>query len=290
MPGTNSTMPLFRSSCSAVLTAGRALALLALLPLALRGQDAGALAEPKVTWEIGEGRGSYCVHLLIAPRAAADLALKGQRPVAARDYAPLLPALQRVISDEPEYADWVPSQVCLSFTNGVTIGRRLYDRADGGKKQLAIFWWGLAAAGDRLGSGPGLSQIVLATNNSGLKRQMELAFIRMERLEINRDSVAESADELFRLRLDRTDLFFSGHPRRDSTLTLGPVQQRWAVRGDADRVWQVEFSAFPTTISLLPGSFRFQGKGKLADALAASPIRFVGTMAEGGTSWVKFVE
>lgn len=273
-----------------MITPGRALTLLFLLPLALRGQDTGALAEPKVTWEIGEGRGSYCVHLLIAPREAADLALKGQRPVAARDYALLLPALRRVISDEPEYADWVPSQVCLWFTRGVTIGKRLYDRADGGKKQLAIFWWGLAATGDRLGAGPGLSQIVLATNNSGLKRQMELAFIQMERIEINRDSVAESDDELYRLRLDRTDVFFSGHPRPDSTLTVGPVQHRWAVRGDANRVWQVEFSAYPTTISLLPGAFRFQGRGKLAEALAASPIRLVGTMLEGGTGWMKFGE
>jgi hypothetical protein len=273
-----------------MITPGRVLTLLFLLPLALQGQDAGALAEPRITWEIGEGRGSYCVHLLIAPREAADLALKGQRPVAARDYAQLLPALRRVITDEPEYAEWVPSQVCLWFTSGVTIGRRLYARADGGKKPLAIFWWGLAATGDRLGSGPGLSQIVLATNNSGLKRQMELAFIRMERLEINRDSVSESEDELFRLRLDRTDLFFSGHPRPDSTLTVGPVLHRWAVLGDANRIWQVEFGAYPTSISLLPGSLRFQGKGELAEALAASPIRFVGTMVEGGTGWMKFVE
>lgn len=283
-------MPLFCRRWTAVATIARALPVLVLLPLSLQAQDTGALAEPKVTWEIGEGQGNWCVHLLLDPRAAADLAIRGQRPVAARDYPLLHPALRRVLTDEPQYAEWVPSQVCLWFTKGVSIGKRDYERADGGKKPLAIFWWGLVATGDRLGSGPGLSQIVLATNNSGLKRQMELSFIQMERIEINREPVPESDDEQYRLRLDRTDLIFSGHPRPDSTLSLGPVGHHWAVRGDGNRVWQVEFSAYPTRMSALPGALRFQGKGKLAEALSASPIRLVGTFLEGGTAWMKFVE
>ncbi len=283
-------MPKLRRRRAPLITLSWTLSVLVLLPLALRAQASTALAEAKVTWEIGEGQGSWCVHLLVEPRAASDLAIRGQRTVAARDYAPLHPALRRVITDEPQYAEWVPSQVCLWFTKGVSIGKRDYDRADGGKKPLAIFWWGLAATGDRLGAEPGLSQIVLATNNSGLKRQMELAFIQMERIEINREPVPESDDEQFRLRLDRTDLFFSGHPRPDSTMTVGPVVHHWAVRGDGNRVWQVEFSAYPTRVSALPGALRFQGKGKLAEALAASPIRMVGTMLEGGTAWMKFIE
>src|SRR5690606_19390711 len=126
-------MPLFRRRWTSLATIARGLSVLVLLPPALRAQDATALAEPKVTWEIGEGQGNWCVHLLIEPRAAADLAIRGQRPVAARDYPLLHPALRRVITDEAQYAEWVPSQVCLWFTKGVSIGKRDYDRADGGK-------------------------------------------------------------------------------------------------------------------------------------------------------------
>ena len=201
-----------------------------------------------------------------------------------------LPApLRRVIADEPQYAGWVPSQACVWFTEGLSANRRRYDRGDGGKP-LALFWWGLAATGDRLGGKPGLSHVVLATNSSGLKRQMELAFVEMERIDIDRDSVKESEDEETRFRLDRTIVAFAGHPRPDSSLVVGPMSYRAVVRGESNRLWLVDFAAAPASIAALSGSLRIQGKGALARTLTGSPIRLIGTVVRGGSAGFRFIE
>ncbi len=256
-------------------------------PLELTAQDGAPEPEAKVAWELGPGEGGFCIHFLVAPREAAGLLLKGQQPLSAADVPDLPAPLRRVVADEPQYAGWVPSQACVWFTEALTANRRRYDRGDGGKP-LALFWWGLAATSDLLGGKPGLSQVVLATNSSGLKRQMELVFIEMERINIDRDSVRESEDEEIRFRLDRTVVAFAGHPRPDSTLVPAAVEYRSVVKGDGNRLWTVEFNAAPTGITALAGSLRIQGKGALADALTASPIRLIGNSSTGGWAGFRF--
>ncbi|MBK6421412.1 MAG: hypothetical protein IPJ95_13780 [Gemmatimonadetes bacterium] len=275
------------------LCAGSAAVLLAALLAgpALAAQSGGTLPprEPKVAWDLGPTRGGWCVYFLMAPKAAGELLLRGARAVPAREDPALQPALRRVITDEPTYADWIPAQICTWYTEGVSVNRRAYDRGDGGK-QLALFWWGISATGERLGARPGLSQVVLGTNSSGLKRQMQLEFVEMERLEINRLPVKESEDEEFSLRLGRTTVAFAGHPSPDSSLAVAPVSYQSVVKGEDNRIWLVAFQATPTGIAGLSGSLRIQGKGDLAKSLTESPIRLVGHLVTGGTGRVDFVE
>ncbi len=256
----------------------------------LLAQSGGATPrEPKVTWELGAARGGWCVHFLVSPKAAGELLVRGARAVPAREDPGLPPAVRRVIADEPTYADWIPSQVCTWYADGVLANHRGHERGDGGK-ELALFWWGLTASSERTGATPGLSLVVLGTNSSGLKRQMELEFVAMERLEINRAPVKESEDEEFSFKLDRTTVAFAGHPRPDSTLSATPVTYRSIVKGDDNRTWLVAFQAQPTTIAGLSGSLRIQGKGELARALTESPIRLVGNIVTGGAGRVDFIE
>ena len=256
----------------------------------LAAQSGGAAArDPKVAWELGTARGGWCLHFLVSPKVASDLLLRGAHAVAARDDPGLPPALRRVITDEPTFADWIPSQVCTWYVEGVTANHRGYERGDGGK-QLALFWWGISASGERTGASPGLSLVVLGTNSSGLKRQMQLEFVEMERLEVNRVPVKESEDEEFSFRLDRTTVAFAGHPRPDSTLSVAPVTYQAVVKGEDNRIWRVAFQAQPTVITGLSVSLRVQGKGELARALTESPIRLIGNLVTGGTGRVEFVE
>lgn len=266
------------------------LVLLLLAGPPLLAQSGGAAArEPKVAWELGAARGGWCVHFLISPKAAGDLLLRGARAVPAREDPGLPAAVRRVISDEPTYADWIPSQVCTWYTDGISANHRGYERGDGGK-QLALFWWGLTASGERTGNRPGLSLVVLGTNSSGLKRQMQLEFVEMERLEINRVPVKESEDEEFSFKLDRTTVAFAGHPRPDSTLAVAPVAYQSMVKGEDNRLWLVAFQARPTEIAGLSGSLRIQGKGELARSLTESPIRLIGNIVTGGAGRVEFTE
>ncbi len=265
---------------------------LALAVLAGAALDAAPLSaqtpsETRVTWELGTGRGGWCLYFLMAPREAADRLQKGLRVVPASDWPDLVAPLRRVITDQPEYGSWIPAESCLWFSSGVTSNRRPHETGDRGR-DFALYWWGIAATGEASGGKPALSQVVLATNSSGLKRQMELEFVQMERIEIRRDSVTESEDEEISYKLDRTVISFVGHPRPDSTLVPVPVVRSAIVKGDNNRLWREEFRTTPTELAGLSGSLRIQGKGPLAKALTASPIRMIGTVSIGGTGEVRF--
>lgn len=257
----------------------------AALPVApLAAQTA---TEPKVVWDLGTGRGGWCVYFLMSPKEASGRLLKGLRVIPASDWRDLVAPLRRVITDQPEYASWIPSEACLWFADGITANRRPYETGDGGRA-LSLFWWGIAATGEASGGKPVLSQVTLATNSSGLKRQMELEFIQMDRIEIRRDSVHETGDEEMSYKLDRTIISFAGHPRPDSSLVAAPVAHDALVKGDNNRIWLEQFRATPTELAGLSGSLRIQGKGALAKALTESPIRMIGSVSLGGTGQVRF--
>ena len=246
--------------------------------------------EVKSRWEVGAVSEEWCVHFLVEPTEAQDGLARGYRTLAAREVSDLPAPLLRVLADEPQYADWVPSQLCVAFPEEVTAEKRVYSRGDGGKP-LALLWWGVAAAGD--GSDPtarGLFLRLFATTTSGLKRQMELDRIPMDRITVERGPVKDSDDQRVRMRLDNAEIVFDGHPRQDSTLTPQPVHQLAALAGNLRHVWIVTTNLQATSAASLSGALRIQGKGDIARILNRSPIRLLGARISGAGGEVLFHE
>lgn len=240
-------------------------------------------AEVKVRWSLGTSSGAWCVHFLVSPADAEQHLPRGYRPIPAAETVGIPPAVARAASDEPEYAGWVPARACVVFLASVGIGDRQYGRGDGGK-ELALFWWGVSAAGDHLPRETGgLALRQLATNSSGLKRQMELELVRMERIDIDKAPIKESEDERTRVRFNDSELAFDGHPRPDSTLKPSLIHELGAMSGDGNKVWVFDVSMQPTTIAGLSGALRFQGRDDLTKLLSRSPIRLLGSLTSGGS-------
>ena len=86
-----------------------------------------------ISWGSVGTRAGWCVEFLMEPKAAAEDLTRGYRVSAARESRTLLPAIARLISEEPTYADWVPSQLCLYLADGITLQNRRYDRGDAGQ-------------------------------------------------------------------------------------------------------------------------------------------------------------
>jgi hypothetical protein len=247
-------------------------------------------AEVKNRWEVGAVSSAWCVHFLVDPLEAQDDLPRGYRTMAAREVVGLPGPFQRILADEPQYADWIPGQLCVAFPDVVTVEKRQYSRGDGGKP-LGLLWWGIAAAGD--GMKPevgGLSLRVLATNSSGLKRHMELSRIPLARITIERAPIKDSEDERIRIKLDKVEIVFDGHPREDSTLIVQSVHQLGALSGGLRHIWVVETSLHASSVASLSGALRIQGKGAVGKVLKSSPVRLLGTTISGGGGEVLFLE
>ena len=67
-----------------------------------------------------------------------------------------------------------------------------------------------------------------------------------------------------------------------------PIQESWSVSGLRGQMWNARLIRTPSWSRPLVGSLTVEGKGDLAKALKASPIRFVGPLYIGGGGELHF--
>lgn len=256
---------------------------LAAAPLA--AQDASS---SDIVWDVGPTGAGWCVHFLMEPKDAVEDMPKGHQPVLAR-YATGLPgAMQRLIGSEPEYADWVPATLCTYTVESLTANRRRFDKGDGGQP-LAFLYWGIAASSEGTSSdSAGMTYRIFATNSSGLQRVMEVNAFPMQRVPILVKPLPGGEDQQYQLRLEGATIFFDGHPRQDSTLSVAPVRQSGSYRASTVSVWRIDVNVDPAQIAAMSGALRIQGKRGLAETLNRSPIRLLGPIVSGGSGQVLF--
>lgn len=250
----------------------------------LRAQS-GPKTDAQLIWKLEETSSGWCLQFLIDPtKAGEDLPDKAM-PVSAMDARELHPAISRLISDEPQYARWVPSVVCSYFFGAVTVDGH---RVEKGKKSMpAIAWWGVLARSPS-DTAPVFALRFLATNNYRVQKPTEAAKVNMEALDLTIEQVPETGDDRYTLKYGKTLVIFDGHAAPDTTLRSGAVSQIWWAEGDASTVWRAWADLRPSATHGLVGALRVQGKGDLADLLKASPIRLVGPIHSGGDGEVNF--
>jgi hypothetical protein len=92
----------------------------------------------------------------------------------------------------------------------------------------------------------------------------------------------------YRQTIGKTQLVWSGRTAGDSTRFGRPIVETWRLSGVRGVTWSVQLSLSPAWARGLVGSLRVEGKGDLAKALKASPIRFVGPFYRGGGGELRF--
>jgi hypothetical protein len=252
---------------------------------ALLAQTAPEQKESQV-WGLQGLRAGYCVRFLMDPRAASEQLRSGYRLLRADQDSTLHSALRHSIEAQPEHSSWVPSRVCFYFTDAVQLGqRRLTEK---GNRYQMLAAWTVAATDQKAGARRDIAVDLYASRRS-LLRGAEASGVRVRDAHsvVDDDAGADSMN-VYSVRLERTLLVWHGRTSGDSTRVSQPIQESWVAPGTRGRVWSVRFSMTPTWAQSLVGSLTVEGKGDLAKALKASPIRFVGPIYWQGNGELRF--
>ncbi len=94
-------------------------------------------------WQLEGLKRCFCVDFLMEPEPADKRLPKGYRPVPAHRFTSLHPALERLVEDEPDYRDWIPSAICAFGSSAIVMdGRRIGGRDPGSREMIGM--WGIA--------------------------------------------------------------------------------------------------------------------------------------------------
>jgi hypothetical protein len=262
-----------------------------LLILAAQAVPARAQKDPSpdAAWSLEGLRNGWCLQFLIDPKGANIDLPRGARPLPASQTPNLHPAVQRLISDEPQYAAWIPSVVCAYFFEAVVIGK---DRisSNNPKNAPALLWWGVWSSSNIGTDTAGMYALrCLGSNQGKIEGLSEVGQSRvsMEDVDLLVSKVPDSQDDRYVLGYEKTIITFDGHPSGDS-LGGSELHQVWLADGTNSKVFRASIALRPAATHGLAGALRIQGKGELANALLASPIRLVGPVQSGGDGDIQF--
>jgi hypothetical protein len=250
----------------------------------LTAQTAPGQKESQV-WALQGLRAAYCVRFLIDPRAASKQLKRGYRLLRADRDTTLHTALRHSIAAQPEFSSWVPSRVCFYFTDAVQLGQRKLTEKNNRYQMLAV--WTVAATEPNTGARRDMAADLYASR-SNLLRGATAAGVRLHDAHSVVDDRADTTTNIYSVKLERTLLVWQGRTSGDSSRVSQPIQESWVAPDIRGGTWSVQFSVTPAWSQPLVGSLTVEGKGDLAKALKASPIRFVGPIYWKGDGELRF--
>ncbi len=257
-----------------------------------RGQDTNGKEKGVKAWRLDELRNAFCIQFLVEPGAASKTLPKGTRPMAASQMQELHPALRSVVESQPEFASWVPSNLCLFYFGLVEVdGDRVRDKNP--SKSPMLGFWTVAAADSLSGARQDLALEVI-TNSGRLESSANTAGldIRMVRSSFgpvppNEEGQPSSADR-YQIRVRKTQIIWDGRTGSDSTPPKEPLARTWRAEGRRGGWVNGQLAITAGWTRAMIGSLKVEGKDDLAKFLKASPIRFVGPAYQGGTGSLRF--
>lgn len=251
-------------------------------------------AEPNAgVWNVGGVRKAFCVRFLLDPASPALRGLpESYHPVPASQVHDLHVSLRGVVQDQPEFASWSPSRVCVLAVDSVST--RDFSYADKNGKHPQLFGlWTVTAAG--AAGAPGEVALSLFSNSGRLVRSARLAGQTVDDARLTMGKVpavdeegVPSKDDRFQIKIGKTTLTWDGRPARDSAAMKEAVDIAWAVSGNNGKTKVGKMQLQPPFSRPMVGSLKVDGKGDVAKALRASPTRFAGPVYLGGGGTVTF--
>jgi hypothetical protein len=198
------------------------------------------------------------------------------------------------VQNQPEYASWVPSRLCLYYFDGIDAGATRVHSKDSRKAPLLAAW---TAPAVEVGSGArrevalqfvsGSGRLSNAAQRAGVNLLEARSVIGMVPY-VSEEGVP-SSDSRYQLKIGNTLITWDGRPVGDSTKVDKPLDADWLARGRRSETsrradwWHARLHVAPAWSRGMAGSLRVEGKDDFAKALKASPIRFVGPLySQGG--------
>ena len=252
----------------------------------LMAQAPGKQVKEERVWNLQGLRAGYCVRFLVDPKDAAGELQDGFLLLRADQDTTLHSALRQVIHDQPEYASWTPSNLCVYYTDAVTLGgTRIAEKNARIAQMLGV--WTMATVEQRSGTRRDLVLDSYASRDR-LRTAASTNLVQLHEAEVGFRAPTDTSGTEYRQKIGKTELIWTGRAAGDSTRVEHPSVEKWQMAGSRGVIWSVDFSFTPTWARALAGSFRVEGKGNLANRLRESPIRFVGPFYHGGGALVHF--
>lgn len=246
---------------------------------------AAQLPSEGLTWSLYGLKAGSCIHFLAPSAAVQDAAPAGFLAARADSTPGIHPALAREIASETQYASWTPSRLCwFAFDSVAVQGRMARNKIDarrGEQKPVAIGYWAAAVrAKGALGEPPVWAALAIFSNAGLLAQSLVPARYDVSSADFLISGIDGSTDTRYEVTFDKNLVGWDGHlgdptpsERQADTLSVGQSYVR------------LQLSAELGDSGYAPaGNLRLSGKGKLAQAMAASPIRMLGPItSQGGT-------
>jgi hypothetical protein len=216
---------------------------------------------------------------------------KGARPLRADAVPDLHPALRSVLTEQADFAGWSPSTICMYYPQTVQAGpvRVSERRAD---KAPMIGIWAIAAA-----EGNQRKDVVLRlfTNSSRLERAAGINGLDLREVRSKVESITSDEDPegppigtRYQVRVGKTTLIWEGRRASDSTRSDGQVATEWRSESPRHGAVSARLVLKPEWTKPMVGWLQVEGKDAFAEAVKASPIRFVGPAMIGGGGELAF--
>jgi hypothetical protein len=237
-------------------------------------------------WTLQGLRSGQCIRFLLDPTVQRRALHEGTRFIPASQDETLHPALRSVIAEQPEFAAWTPSSLCLFYVDALDLAGHRFGGKDPRKPQM-IGLWTAAATGQ---GGPARRDIVLDFFGAGggLVQAAAYGKVKLSKAESSVSKVPGTDKDLYEVKVGKTRLAWNGRAAGDSTQVERSIQESWLTKGTTGMIWRVEATLKPEWSWPLVGVLSVEGKDDLATALKASPIRFVGPLYRGGGGELHF--
>jgi hypothetical protein len=244
-------------------------------------------------WQIEGLRTSFCIQLLIDPAQLDAPIPRGARPLRADAIDDLIPVLRNVISTQPEFAGWSPSSICLYYMETVDVGSLRVTERDPDKVPMLGIW--TLASAEAVGGARKDVLLRIFTNTGRLERAgqvngLDLRTVRstVRVIANENDPSAPPIGTRYQFKLDKTLLTWDGRRATDSTRAQGRLSSEWRADSRRRGPLTARLTLTPEWTKPMVGSLWVEGDDPIADAIKASPIRFVAPAMLGGGGELAF--
>ena len=254
----------------------------------LAASAASAQDAPRARVTLERIRSAWCMDFLAEPGELAKLMPKGWTGAPATA-VPDIPAPFRITMEEdPRYAAWVPSRVCLVAFGAVSVNGDEADD-DSERKPMALAWWQVSARPD---SGTKVAPLItmLASNSYKVRNPLGRLGLALDDMGFEMGPKARSQDPTqngFQVKLAGATLFWKGYLSIDSTLGTGRRTFEASV-GNQTKPWSAIGWLEVAGGSRVAGVVGVMGKSDLGKMLDRSPIRIMSPVGTGGTGDFSF--
>jgi hypothetical protein len=233
---------------------------------------------PTQRWQFEDQRDGLCVWFLAEAFDLAPGVPKGITLRAASSVNDLPASLRRVLADEPRVAGWTPAVVCAERYGTARLGDEVVGRAKPAGQGHLLTFVAVATEGEQP-----WAVLELGTDVTALQRRGGDMALRVADRELKVSGGADGEDPTWELGLDGAKLIWVGHPTGEPRV-VSTRSMSFGYAGNRNSQWSGVLQGAGGSERAQVGALRVDGKGWLAKALKASPIRAVAPTAVGGTA------